>query len=73
MGAPGGGGDQMNKIKSWIRKQWQLLQLRYLWAQLGQNERLEWFRDLRYLVWRQEMDPAKISPFHKKNNNEATK
>jgi hypothetical protein len=44
----------MDKIKSWIRWQWQHLQLRLIWYQLDKEGRLEWLREARYIYWRQQ-------------------
>ena len=56
----------MNKIIKWIHNKWLHLRLRYLYAQLNDEQIINVLREMRYIVWQQKMDPAKISPYHRK-------
>ena len=57
----------MNKIKSWIRSKWDLWQLRQIWNSMDYDERINFVRDARYIVWRRKMG-EKIAPSHRRVN-----
>jgi hypothetical protein len=56
----------MNKIKSWIRKQWLNLRFRYLLARMDDEQLLNCLREMEYIVWQSKMNSAKLSPYHRK-------
>ena len=57
----------MNKIKRWITDKWNIFQIRLIWNQMDGDERINWVRDARYIVWQRRMG-EKIAPSHRRVN-----
>jgi hypothetical protein len=57
----------MDRIKKWIHSKLRLLQFRLLWLQMDDEMRLDWLREARYIYWRQQTSPDKLSPYHRKS------